>query len=219
MSIESPAALADLNDPDVFVRGVPHETFAHWRRTDPVHLTKHPEGHSYWSVTSYDEVVLASRDGAAVLERARWRVHVRDGRGDVGAAEHADADDGPAAPHAVPAAREPRVHAAQHPLARGVHRPDRDGDRRQRDRAGRVRLRDRPRRRAAAAGDRRDDGRPAAGPEADLRLVEQDDRQRGPGVRDGRGRRGDRDGRAVRVQPRAGRRAARPTASRTSSPR
>src|SRR4051812_43456660 len=64
MSIDSPAALADLNDPDVFVRGVPHETFAHWRRTDPVHLTKHPEGHSYWSVTSYDEVVLASRAGA-----------------------------------------------------------------------------------------------------------------------------------------------------------
>jgi cholest-4-en-3-one 26-monooxygenase len=63
MSIESPAALADLNDPDVFVRGVPHETFAHWRRTDPVHLTEHPEGHSYWSVTDYDDVVLASRDG------------------------------------------------------------------------------------------------------------------------------------------------------------
>jgi cholest-4-en-3-one 26-monooxygenase len=63
MSIESPTALADINDPDVFVAGVPHETFAHWRRTDPVHLTLHPEGHSYWSVTSYDDVVLASRDG------------------------------------------------------------------------------------------------------------------------------------------------------------
>ena len=28
-----------------------------------MHLTEHPEGHSYWSVTSYDEVVAASRDG------------------------------------------------------------------------------------------------------------------------------------------------------------
>jgi cholest-4-en-3-one 26-monooxygenase len=56
-------ALADLNDPDVFVAGVPHETFAHWRQHDPVHLTLHPEGHTYWSVTSYDEVVAASRDG------------------------------------------------------------------------------------------------------------------------------------------------------------
>jgi cholest-4-en-3-one 26-monooxygenase len=63
MTIESPAALADLNDPDVFVAGVPHETFEYWRRNDPVHLTQHPEGHSYWSVTSYDDVVLASRDG------------------------------------------------------------------------------------------------------------------------------------------------------------
>ncbi len=63
MTIDTPAALADLNDPDVFVRGVPHETFADWRATDPVHLTKHPEGHSYWSVTNYDDVVLASRDG------------------------------------------------------------------------------------------------------------------------------------------------------------
>lgn len=64
MTTESPAVLADLNDPDVFVAGVPHETFAHWRRTDPVHKTRHPEGHTYWSVTSYDEVILASRDGA-----------------------------------------------------------------------------------------------------------------------------------------------------------
>ena len=87
------------------------------------------------------------------------------------------------------------------------------------DRARRVRLRHRPRGRAAAAGDRRDDGRPAAGPEADLRLVEQDDRQRGPGVRDRRGRRRDRDDRAVRLQPRAGGRAPGRTRARTSSPR
>jgi cholest-4-en-3-one 26-monooxygenase len=63
MTTGTPTMLEDLNDPDVFVRGVPHETFAHWRRTDPVHLTEHPEGHTYWSVTSYDEVVAASRDG------------------------------------------------------------------------------------------------------------------------------------------------------------
>jgi cholest-4-en-3-one 26-monooxygenase len=63
MSIDTPVALQDLHDPDVFVRGVPHETFAYWRATDPVHLTRHPDGHSYWSVTSYDEVVTASRDG------------------------------------------------------------------------------------------------------------------------------------------------------------
>jgi cholest-4-en-3-one 26-monooxygenase len=63
MTTGTPTMLEDLNDPDVFVRGVPHETFAHWRRTDPVHRTEHPEGHTYWSVTTYDEVVAASRDG------------------------------------------------------------------------------------------------------------------------------------------------------------
>jgi cholest-4-en-3-one 26-monooxygenase len=63
MTTESPALLADLHDPDVFVAGVPHETFAYWRRTDPVHRTHHPDGHDYWAVTTYDEVVAASRDG------------------------------------------------------------------------------------------------------------------------------------------------------------
>ncbi len=56
------AELADLNDPDAFVAGIPHETFAHWRANDPVHWTEHPTEHPYWSVTTYDEVVAASRD-------------------------------------------------------------------------------------------------------------------------------------------------------------
>ena len=80
MTIESPAALADLNDPDVFVRGVPHETFAYWRATDPVHLTKHPEGHSYWSVTDYDDVgrwraatASSSRTSAVACSCSRWK--------------------------------------------------------------------------------------------------------------------------------------------------
>ena len=54
--------LADLNDPDAFVAGIPHETFAYWRAHDPVHWTEHPAAKPYWSVTSYDEVVAVSRD-------------------------------------------------------------------------------------------------------------------------------------------------------------
>ena len=80
MTIESPAVLADLNDPDVFVRGVPHETFAHWRRTDPVHLTKHPEGHSYWSVTDVRRGGAgeprrrsSSRTSAVACSCSRWK--------------------------------------------------------------------------------------------------------------------------------------------------
>ncbi|MGZ8752058.1 MAG: cytochrome P450 [Acidimicrobiia bacterium] len=56
------ADLADLNDPDAFVDGVPHETFAYWRAHDPVHWTEHPTAKPYWSVTTYDEVVAVSRD-------------------------------------------------------------------------------------------------------------------------------------------------------------
>ena len=56
------AELADLNDPDAFVGGIPHETFAYWRANDPVHWTEHPTATGYWSVTTYDEVVAVSRD-------------------------------------------------------------------------------------------------------------------------------------------------------------
>lgn len=54
--------LADLNDPDAFVDGIPHETFAYWRAHDPVHWTEHPTEDPYWSVTTYDEVVEVNRD-------------------------------------------------------------------------------------------------------------------------------------------------------------
>jgi cholest-4-en-3-one 26-monooxygenase len=54
--------LLDLNDPDAFVAGVPHDTFAHWRRTDPVHWTDEPDDTGYWSLFAYDEVCAANRD-------------------------------------------------------------------------------------------------------------------------------------------------------------
>jgi len=54
--------LLDLNDPDAFVAGVPHDTFAHWRRTDPVHWTDEPDGPGHWSLFAYDEVCAANRD-------------------------------------------------------------------------------------------------------------------------------------------------------------
>jgi len=56
--------LADLNDPGAFVPGVPHETFAHWRRTDPVHFIERDDGPGYWSITTYDDVVAVSGDAA-----------------------------------------------------------------------------------------------------------------------------------------------------------
>ena len=183
MSIESPVALADLNDPDVFVRGVPHETFAHWRRTDPVHLTAHPEdtatGRSPATTTSSPRAATGScsRASAAACSCSRLDEEML------------------AQQNMLMLMMDPPRHTRYRLLVsraftpthirelERVHPHRTHRDRRRRHRAGRVRLRRRPRGRAAAAGDRRDHGRPAGGPAPDLRLVEPDDRQRGPGVR------------------------------------
>ena len=53
--------LADITSHDTYVHGVPHETFAHLRAHDPVHWTEEPDGRGFWSLTKYDDVLLASR--------------------------------------------------------------------------------------------------------------------------------------------------------------
>ena len=55
--------LADITDHDTYVNGVPHETFAYLREHDPVHWTEeHDGGRGFWSLTKYDDVLLASRN-------------------------------------------------------------------------------------------------------------------------------------------------------------
>ncbi len=95
---------------------------------------------------------------------------------------HDDADDGPAAAHAVPEAGFVGVHAARHQAVRGDHSSPQPGDHRPGDRAGRVRLRDRRRSRAPVAGDRGDPRRAAGGPRSAVRLVQQAGRQHRPGI-------------------------------------
>lgn len=56
--------LADLNDLDVYVEGVPHDTFTHWREHDPVHWTEEPGGRGYWSLFDYESVTAANRDAS-----------------------------------------------------------------------------------------------------------------------------------------------------------
>lgn len=55
----------DLFDPDVYVRGIPHDTFALLRREAPVY--RHPRTGlpPFWAVTRYHDVVSVSRDWAA----------------------------------------------------------------------------------------------------------------------------------------------------------
>ncbi|TMC48477.1 MAG: cytochrome P450 [Chloroflexi bacterium] len=54
----------ELYDPDVYVRGVPHDMFALLRREAPVHWQREAHGPGYWAITRYDDVVQVSRDSA-----------------------------------------------------------------------------------------------------------------------------------------------------------
>ncbi len=54
-------ALADIVSHDTYVDGVPRATFAHLRAHDPVHWTEELDGRGFWSLTKYDDVLLASR--------------------------------------------------------------------------------------------------------------------------------------------------------------
>lgn len=54
----------DILDPDVYARGVPHDTFRLLRREAPVYWHPEPEGGGFWAVTKYDDVVTVSMDPA-----------------------------------------------------------------------------------------------------------------------------------------------------------
>ena len=54
---------ADITDPDTFVHGVPHATFARLRRSDPISWwPEHDGGRGFWAVTRYDDLLRVSRD-------------------------------------------------------------------------------------------------------------------------------------------------------------
>jgi cytochrome P450 len=54
--------IVDLTSHDTYVDGVPRETFRYLREHDPVHWTEEPAGgRGFWSLTKYDDVLLASR--------------------------------------------------------------------------------------------------------------------------------------------------------------
>ncbi|HEY4347036.1 MAG TPA: cytochrome P450 [Gaiellaceae bacterium] len=55
----------DLTDLDRWVEGVPHEWFALLRRDAPLHRQDEAEGHGFWSLTRYDDIVAASKDYGA----------------------------------------------------------------------------------------------------------------------------------------------------------
>lgn len=54
----------DIYSPDAYVAGPPHETFAHLRRTDPVHWQEIPGQGGYWAVLKHADVVHVARNPA-----------------------------------------------------------------------------------------------------------------------------------------------------------
>ncbi len=54
--------MIDIHDPDVYVRGVPHEAFGRLRAEAPVYFHPEPGGPGFWAVTKYQDVVTVSRD-------------------------------------------------------------------------------------------------------------------------------------------------------------
>jgi cytochrome P450 len=55
-------SLADITSHDTYVDGVPRDTFRYLRHNDPVHWTEEFDGgRGFWSLTKYDDVLLASR--------------------------------------------------------------------------------------------------------------------------------------------------------------
>lgn len=54
----------DIYDPDIYVRGVPHEAFRLLRREAPVFRHREPNGPGFWAITKYDDLVRISLDSA-----------------------------------------------------------------------------------------------------------------------------------------------------------
>jgi hypothetical protein len=47
----------ELYDPDVYVRGVPHDALSFLRVESPVYFHPEPDGRGFWAVTKYDDVI------------------------------------------------------------------------------------------------------------------------------------------------------------------
>lgn len=71
--------LADITSHDTFVHGVPRATFRYLREHDPVHWTEESgDGRGFWSLTTYDDVLFASRNTEIFSSRQGIRLEDMD---------------------------------------------------------------------------------------------------------------------------------------------
>jgi cholest-4-en-3-one 26-monooxygenase len=52
----------ELQNPDVYVRGVPHDALRYLRAERPVYFQREPSGPGYWAITRYQDIVAISKD-------------------------------------------------------------------------------------------------------------------------------------------------------------
>lgn len=52
----------NLNDLELFAKGLPHKAFEVLRKEDPVHWQEEEDGEGYWAITKYEDVVAVSRN-------------------------------------------------------------------------------------------------------------------------------------------------------------
>ena len=72
-----PDSLADITSHDTYVDGVPRDTFRYLRDNDPVHWTEESDGgRGFWSLTKYDDVLLASR--STDIYSSRYGIRLED---------------------------------------------------------------------------------------------------------------------------------------------
>ena len=71
--------LVDITSHDAYVDGVPRSTFRYLRERDPVHWTEEPDGgRGFWSITTYDDVLFASRNTDVFSSRLGIRLEDMD---------------------------------------------------------------------------------------------------------------------------------------------
>ena len=71
----------DIFDPDIYVEGIPHETYRRMRAEAPVYWHDEPGGRGYWAVMKYEDVLHISRDPGTYSSQ-RGATFIKDHSGD-----------------------------------------------------------------------------------------------------------------------------------------
>jgi len=52
----------DFRNPDLYLRGTPHQLFTRLRHENPVHWNAEKDGRGFWSITKYDDITAISKN-------------------------------------------------------------------------------------------------------------------------------------------------------------